>query len=87
MQTMQTITTKFIGPTNTKGSRIKATCWLGNVTISWDYSLDVEANHHAAVSELVEKLNRKRISENSWSTVGIADSVDGKGYTALIDLV
>lgn len=37
--TRQAITTKYIGPTNTRGSRIKASAQCGSVTISYDDSL------------------------------------------------
>jgi hypothetical protein len=55
---MQYIETKFLSPTNHKGSRIKAFSSYGkdSVTISWDYSLDVEQNHAKAAMKLAEEL-------------------------------
>ena len=32
---MQTIITKFLAPTNTRGARIVAKCWNGKVTIAY----------------------------------------------------
>lgn len=87
---MQTILTKFLGPTNTKGSRIKATCWLTSATMPWDHSASVEENHMAAIEALVCKLNNGRIIEGNsqlWQVVATGESVDGKGKTAIIDLV
>ena len=55
---MQTIITKYLGPTNHRGSRYKAT-HTGNytsVTLSADYSLNAEDNHAAAAQALAEKL-------------------------------
>lgn len=55
---MQTITTKYLAPTNTKGSRIKAT-HTGktlSVTRGYDYSLDTYGNHLAVAQELQMKL-------------------------------
>lgn len=55
---MQTILTKYLGPTNTKGSRYKAT-HSGNctsVTCAADYSLDAEGNHIRAAQALATKL-------------------------------
>ena len=55
---MQTIITKYLGPTNHRGSRYKAT-HTGNytsVTLSADYSMTAEANHIEAALALVEKL-------------------------------
>lgn len=54
---MQAITTKFIGPTNCKGARIKATADAGSITLSWDYELTADCNHIAAAKALVEKLD------------------------------
>lgn len=53
---MQAITTKFLGPTNFRGSRVKATCQAGSLTVSWDHALDSEANHDVAARMLAEKL-------------------------------
>jgi hypothetical protein len=52
---MVAIQTKYIGPTNTRGSRIKAWTDTGfSVTIGYDYSLDDEARHFKAVKAMVE---------------------------------
>ena len=86
---MQAIQTKYLGPTNTKGSRVKATCWLTSVTVSWDHSANVEENHIAAIEALLTKLNNERITKGSstlWQVVATGESVDGKGKTAIIDL-
>ena len=85
---MQAIQTKFLGPTNTRGSRVKATCWLKSVTIAWDHALNVEDNHKAAIDALVMSLNydRKDNSSMAWNVTAIGESVDGKGKTAIIDL-
>jgi len=86
---MQAIQTKYLGPTNTRGSRIKATCWLTSVTVAWDYSANAEENHTAAIEALVCKLNSDRIVKDYgqlWQVAAIGESVDGKGKTAIIDL-
>jgi len=56
---MQAIITKFHGATNTKPSRVSATCYstkkLGRrVMLSWDHGLDTEDMHRAAVNALCE---------------------------------
>ena len=53
---MQAILTKYIGPNATKGTRIKATCAAGTLTISWDYGLSDEKNHAAAARQLQLKI-------------------------------
>ena len=51
----QAIETKYLGPTNTKGARVKASCQVGSVTIPWDHALDPVANHAAAARALIRK--------------------------------
>ena len=53
---MQAIITKYLGPSNVRGSRIKATCQAGSVTLTWDDSLNSTANHRAAALALATKL-------------------------------
>ncbi|MHB1952106.1 MAG: hypothetical protein ACYCOU_00035 [Sulfobacillus sp.] len=53
---MQAITTKYIGPTNARGSRIRAFCESGSITIAWNHVLDREANYRAAAIALCERL-------------------------------
>ena len=53
---MQAIVTKYLGPTNSRGARVKATCQAGSVTIRWDDARDVDANHDAAAYTLARKL-------------------------------
>ena len=55
---MQAITTKFLGATNTKPARIKATSCSGiSVTVSYDYGLTEIQEHVQAVIALCKKLN------------------------------
>jgi hypothetical protein len=55
---MQTILTKYLGATNHKGSRIKATNSgkSKSVTISYDYALSTTDNHRKAAAALKAKL-------------------------------
>ena len=53
---MQAITTKFIGPTNTRGSRIKASAYAGTITVAYDHSLNNDENHCVAAVALCEKI-------------------------------
>ena len=55
---MQTITTKFIGATNYRGERIKATSESGiSATVDYDYSGRAIDCHWEAVKALCEKLD------------------------------
>jgi hypothetical protein len=53
---MQAIITKYFGPTNTRGSRIKAQCAAGSVTIGYPYELSGMDCHAKAAKALVNKL-------------------------------
>ena len=53
---MPAIQTKYLCPTNTRGSRIKAECQAKSIVVEWDYSLNIEDNHIAAAKKLCEKL-------------------------------
>lgn len=53
---MQAIQTKYFGPSNVRGSRIKAQCEAGQLTVPYDHGLDVECNHMAAAAQLRDKL-------------------------------
>jgi hypothetical protein len=53
---MIAIQTKYLGPTNTKGARIKAfTCNDHSAIINYDYALSDEKLHFEAVKALKEK--------------------------------
>ncbi|PMX08447.1 MULTISPECIES: hypothetical protein [unclassified Pseudomonas] len=47
---MQAIVTKYLGPTNTKTSRIKAYCLTDTkgLTVSWDHGKSSDENHKDA---------------------------------------
>lgn len=53
---MQAIQTRYFGPTNSRGSRIKAWAAAGSITIPYPYELSGQACHRAAAEALVKKL-------------------------------
>jgi len=53
----QAIETKYLGPTNSRGSRIKASCAAGSITVSYDHAKDIAENHEAALCALRLKLD------------------------------
>lgn len=64
----QAIVTKYVGPTNDKGSHIRLRSGGGlGMSVPWNYDLDVEGNHQAAVNIFADKYN--------WRNPG-----DGKRY-------
>jgi hypothetical protein len=69
----QAIETKYLGATNTKGGRIKATAWAGNVTVPYDHALNSDGNHKAAADALIAKFG--------WQgTFAQGGNVKGDGY-------
>jgi hypothetical protein len=53
----QAIQTKYIGPTNVKGSRCKAWAQAGSVLLAWDDALNSEQNHVRAAEALAAKFH------------------------------
>ena len=54
---MKAIETKYLGPTNTRGSRIKAYDCDGNqITIPYDYALSHEEPHRKAAAAFIDKM-------------------------------
>ena len=54
----QSIQTKYIGPTNTRGSRVSATSASGHrLTLEWDDAMNTDDNHKAAAQALARKLD------------------------------
>lgn len=51
----QAIVTKYLGPTNHRGARVKATAQAGSVTIAWDHALETDYNHLSAAIALANK--------------------------------
>lgn len=52
----QAIKTQYFGPGNVRGSRIKATCDAGSITVDYDHALNVTDNHVAACEALLKRL-------------------------------
>jgi hypothetical protein len=69
----QAISTRYLGPTNHRGARIKVTAEAGALTVSWDHSLNVDENHAKAAKAFADRWD--------WGGVWIGSpSPDGKGY-------
>jgi len=88
---MQTIRTRYLGPTNSKGSRFSAQCEGARVYMPYNYALDAAGNHKAAAQLLIAKLGwpgeyaggcfgndyywSPVVRNNAWSTVIPANTV------------
>ncbi|MCE2892016.1 MAG: hypothetical protein LW848_12970 [Hyphomonadaceae bacterium] len=51
----QVILTKYLGPTNTRGSRIKVTTFSGSIIVNWDHQFSQAENHTLAAHALIKK--------------------------------
>ena len=67
---MQAIVTKYIGPTNVRGSRVKATAQAGSVTLGWDDSMNPDGNHKAAARALAQKYGWDGEWVSGWTPDG-----------------
>ena len=75
----QCIKTRYVGPTNTKPGRIKASAERGSIVVPWAAGLSVDENHHAACLALIAKFRAEDgYANNGWGTgtewVGGADT-------------
>ena len=84
---MIAIHTKYIGPSNVRGSRIKAyTAGYGDikgftVTVPYNHALEYVNVHFEAVKALVKKHNLDWNLEN----MRYGDSADGRGFSFCFD--
>jgi hypothetical protein len=53
--TRAAITTKFLGPTNYRGARIKVRTMEWSITVAWDYSMSTTENYAAAAAEMLRQ--------------------------------
>ena len=75
---MLAIHTRFIGPSNTRGARIKAYASDGrSVTVGYAHELDSMNAHHMACVAFIQK-HLQYVEPNSPMCYG--DSADGRGY-------
>lgn len=73
---MIAIHTKYLGPSNVRGARIKAYNGDRSITISYPYELNGEHAHFAAAQEFARKFELSP----STDRMVYGDSADGRGY-------
>lgn len=66
---MQAIRTRYHGPGNVRGSRVKATAQARALTIGWDSSLNSERNHMKAAQALASAMGW----QGTWVGGGLPD--------------
>lgn len=73
----QAIVTKYLAPTNTRGSRVKATAAAGSITIPYDYAGNANSVHAKAAKALAEKFG--------WSGVYVAGGMPAEDGNVYVD--
>lgn len=74
---MQAIQTRYLGPTNTRGARIKAWAAAGAVTIDYPHELSGQACHRAAAQALADKFG--------WKSQYLGGQLPCGGYAFVAD--
>ena len=78
----QAIFTKFLGPIDTKNSRVKATAAAGSITLPWNHAMNPHQNHRAAAYALAKKFNwsgsfyARAISDSEYAFVYVDNRCD-----------
>lgn len=78
---MKAITVKYVGPSNTKGSRWIASCeGRHKITLSYDHALVAEQNAIEAAKALIKKLGWVKDDESMQLAIG----QDAKGQYQVV---
>ncbi len=70
IHTMEAIKTRFLGPTDTKGARIKASWSKGSLTIPYPYEMDSHDGHQQAARLLFSRDFSRDFGENIIFSTG-----------------
>lgn len=86
---MQAIETKYLGPTDTRGGRIKAECERGSITVNCDGSSDIERQHVEAAEALVAKFAKEDAArygtkKNPWQRGFISGGLKNGNYAHVL---
>lgn len=72
----QSILTRYLGPTNHRGARVKAWNQAKVIALPWNHALNPEENHEAAIKRLRDQLEWG----GHWA---MGQLPDGSGYAAV----
>ena len=79
---MQAITTRYLGPTDTRGSRIKVSSYWGSKTYSYDHS--ASCPHDAAFEEFMKDVINNLPGGVTFSLAAKGGLPDGKGVAYIV---
>lgn len=84
---MQAIQTKYLPCTNNRGSRIKASCDRGSITIPYPHELSHDEVHREAVRQLIAKFNKEDVAKygsvdqgRGWNAPFVTGSIPDGSY-------
>jgi hypothetical protein len=80
------ITTKYLGPTNTKGARVVARSVKGKRVVPYDSALSARENHHAAAAELAYVNDWLTYADTATAQLDGATLPTEDGYAFLIPM-
>ena len=90
---MQAIKTKYLSATNVSGSRIKAMCERGSITIPYPHELSGDAVHRKAVDALLDKFAKEDAKtygispqESSWKRPYITGGYKDELYHVFVNV-
>lgn len=66
---MQAIKTKYHGPGNVRGSRVKASCERGSLLVEWEHGLNPDQNHRRAAKLLLDKFAAEDVKAYPGTTL------------------
>ena len=69
---MQAILTTYVGPTGSRGSRVRAKAELASALVPYDDALTNEANHRAAAQALADSLGIRNRFISGFTAAGYA---------------
>ncbi len=78
------VTTKYLGPTDTKGSRVAAYSSHGKRIVPYDSALSPRMNHHAAAVELACVNGWIAYTESTTVELAHGSLPDETGYAFLV---
>jgi len=88
---MQAIRTKYHGPTNNRGSRVKASCERGSLMVVWKYELNTDQNHRRAAEMLLAKFAEEDVKQyggkaedHHWGDLTTGETQDGACVHVLV---
>ena len=66
----QAVRAKYIGPSNTRGTRISVSAQVGRMTVAWDHALNRDENYARAIGLFVRRWGW-------WGAWSLGGAVDG----------